>query len=186
MERLNSIFKLFLPEQKVRPASQPSKHLRLETVYGAAPRATASKNTLWNNVAPAVPAANVLARQKEMLSKQGRYSSIEEVKLSKNTLLVGFSDPQNFVFMFSFNIYYAAKEWEGLKKQAASRKAGIVCYQPKQDEVVCLQLIKPGQSKVCSYLLHSNALEVNPTRGWLVLPQEKNIVCTPDRNLRLR
>jgi len=165
---LNAFFKLFQPELKTASLKTTSRHLRIQTIYG---KALPNKQPLWqaNSVETK---QSVLAKQKEILSKRSRYASIQEVSLDKNTLLVGFGYPAKFVFMFSFNIYYASKEWDDLKKQATSRKTGIACYQPKHDDVVCLKLVKPGNTPVCSYLIDSKMVEINPTRGWLLLPPD--------------
>ena len=180
--RLNSFFKLFEPELKQAQDNKKmtSKHLRIQTIYGK----VLPKQNLWH--ANSVETEqSVLARQKEILSKQSRYDSIQEVRLAKNTLLVGFGYPAKFVFMFSFNIYYAAQEWDALKKQAAHKKTGIACYQPKYDDVACLKLVKPGNTQLCSYLVDSKMVEINPTRGWLLSPPDFETVCMENTKCRL-
>lgn len=163
----NSLFKFFetKPEQK----TSASRHLRIETIYGGG-----NRNVLH---APA-PSVNkfvinkeALAKQKEMLGKQSRYASIKEVTLPKYTQLVGIED-SNILFIHA--LCYLP-EFNGLEKYAASRKKGIACYQTKYDDVICLKLIKRGNSRVCSYLIDNKALEINPNRGWLVLPSNMKL-----------
>jgi hypothetical protein len=191
MLRLNSIFKLFSPasvtasEQK----KKGSRHLVIETVYGGT---AANRNRLHAVPPAAVPVVvdkTLLAKQKEILHKQGRYCSIEEVTLDKNTLLIGLGSSATFVFMFSFNLYYRSKEWNSLKKLAAEKNTGIACYEPKRDDIACLKLIKTPDSEVCSYLVHSKAIDISPTRGWLVRPPshiESNMTDNHRNRMKLR
>lgn len=180
MLRLNSIFKLFEPESAQK--NKAVRHLRIQTIYGGVP-----SSNLWREP-PTDKSA--LARQKEILSKQSRYSSIEEVTLPKNTLLVGVMgnvpELAKFAIWFSIKIYYESKKWNGLEKYAASKNMGVACYQTKYDDVPCLKLIKPGDSEVCSYLIDSKALEINPGRGWLVSPPDKELVCAENTRNRLK
>jgi len=164
-------------------AAETKRPLRMQTVYGGAgSHLLFSPNVAINETAiSSIPRSQtILDRQKEILRKDGKYTSIEEITLPKDRILIGLTRHSkvllNSVFVSSEDAPYTEK-WPWLKSEAESRNCNIAYLKTTQD-VQCLKLTEasaPGLPPICSYLVDHRMLVLEASRGLLLRSDARQV-----------
>ena len=178
---LNRFMKFIVPAGKTPLISEAKKFLRMQTVYGAGNHLLFSPNIsikeTTSSSLPAAPCQTSQDKQMEILKREGKYSSIENLTVPKNKLFIGLTRHSkvllNSVFVFAEEVRYTEK-WKWLKEEAEKRNCGIAFLSSNQD-VQCLKLVEKnhadlGKPPVCSYLIDHRAISLESSREWLLRP----------------